>query len=781
MITLQPPYDFHAGINEYVQHLEKVAHAFNEHARAEHLGVRLDASSAIAAVSDLRTSLNKIAPYLTRPDDTGVLHPEQLVTSIDAMIQVLGKPDEAGLILGALQSGKTTTGLALQLLGPIYYRLTGKMLYPFYLLTSQTSHQAQTTHELTRFLQYYGDLKFEIDATHPNPTYQTPESALHPLFVIAPTLSMYRDHVLNHVKDYFSLPKVEDYVWRRAWGENVQRIADRVEALAKAGFIPFMIIDEPQFGASDRIEIDPSGAVHRHPCVFARIFDETAKRLNIARDKHVFIALSATPYEIHDLKRIWKVPQRLGQGYSGFNFFAGALIDESIEINPPRILSFTEFAQEVGVPFLARTNLQAFDSLQRFNKMSSKLAYPNEWQDYRDDVLLAISQTLLNLRERHQGEVFGVCMRTINNNVKASDILEALPIGDEFDIVEYYGMEATGKSVKQILAERDEARRRKPFVLMVTSRARMGDAFPAEVKYFFEFTEKFTDLNSMMQGLIGRACGYGKSSTVVLSTRNTIMVRAVSSVQGGYLMDPSRHSMVVGGKRRGRPTVILTVRRQPEDERLDEFFRRIDGELVNALVEQPTASLRTRRKDTRRTGPVLRIAEETGLFEYLESDVAHERYYENYQRFRLARIGDKVQNLSRLGSFLEYRVDKEGDCRFAFREWKGEGHTGLRARGRSGGDDDDVTRREHDHLEPQILLEKYDTTTGVPTADYGDQPRAAGMWRSCAVVLPLLHPVQEFVVGDAAYPIETSPFSEWMDADELTARRLERERRQAGD
>ncbi len=120
MITAEPQHDdLRAKIQEYKSHLEAVAHDFNEYARAEHLGVILNASSGIAAASDLHTSLNKVAPFLTRPDDTGVLHREQLVTAIDAMIAILRNPGEAGLILGALQSGKTTTGLALQLLGPV--------------------------------------------------------------------------------------------------------------------------------------------------------------------------------------------------------------------------------------------------------------------------------------------------------------------------------------------------------------------------------------------------------------------------------------------------------------------------------------------------------------------------------------------------------------------------------------------------------------------------------------------------------------------------------------
>jgi hypothetical protein len=40
---------------------------------------------------------------------------------------------------------------------------------------------------------------------------------------------------------------------------------------------------------------------------------------------------------------------------------------------------------------------------------------------------------------------------------------------------------------------------------MVTSKARMGDQFPSDVQYFIEFAQQATDLNALLQGLVGRA------------------------------------------------------------------------------------------------------------------------------------------------------------------------------------------------------------------------------------------------------------------------------------
>lgn len=99
----------------------------------------------------------------------------------------------------------------------------------------------------------------------------------------------------------------------------------------------------------------------------------------------------------------------------------------------------------------------------------------------------------------------------------------------------------------------------------VTNRARMGhaflDVFLAGVEWFLEFSKKASDLNALFQGLLGRACGYGKNSTVVMSSENADFVNDYQRQHGGYIYKPSRHSYITGGYRRGAPTSLIRVRR----------------------------------------------------------------------------------------------------------------------------------------------------------------------------------------------------------------------------
>ena len=85
-------------------------------------------------------------------------------------------------------------------------------------------------------------------------------------------------------------------------------------------------------------------------------------------------------------------------------------------------------------------------------------------------------------------------------------------------------------SVKRALKNRK--RPGLPFLIAVTSRARMGDAFPRGVEWFLEFSRKATNLNALLQGLLGRACGYDKNSTVVMSADNIHLVEDYKRERG---------------------------------------------------------------------------------------------------------------------------------------------------------------------------------------------------------------------------------------------------------
>ena len=102
----------------------------------------------------------------------------------------------------------------------------------------------------------------------------------------------------------------------------------------------------------------------------------------------------------------------------------------------------------------------------------------------------------------------------------------------------------------------------------------MGDQFPKDVQYFIEFSQRASDLNSLLQGLIGRACGYGKKSLVILSNRNQQVLDAYVATHGDYVITPSRHSVVAGGINDFTMRRQIMIERDPLDPVLEGFFQR---------------------------------------------------------------------------------------------------------------------------------------------------------------------------------------------------------------
>jgi hypothetical protein len=772
--------DMRQRIEEYVAHLERIARAFTEHARENGLGVRLDAGGAIAAARR-GTGLARVMRFIDRPDDSGVLHGAQLMTALDCIGELLTSPHDNGLVLGAMQSGKTTTSLALQFAGPIVYLLTGRCLYPIYLITSYTSQEDQTKIEIARFLDFYGELSVFVDEQHSCRLIDYVRNMpLDPAFQYSPTVNTYREHVLkNALPDTMIGPRLEDFIQRRAPGESIRRIADLCRRANSKGFTPLLIIDEPQYGASDRLVV-VEDQVERRPCVLLQIFDRIKEAIGDDSIDQRFVGLSATPYELHDVEAVWKVKQYLTSTYTGFNYFGGKVIDTEADVTPPRTLSFDDFGTELGLPFLGKVSLATYDADHRaFNRLARKIGYDGTQLQYRQQVESVLRSVILQMARSGSTPACGICVRLFNNNIRSHRLLEALRLpSNQIEVIEYFGSDHRGQSVKRAIRQR--AHPELPFLIAVTNRARMGDAFPREVEWFLEFSYKASDLNALLQGLLGRACGYGKRSTVVMSVENALLVEDYKRAQGDYIYRTSRHSLVVGPYRRGAPTSLIRIRRDMDDPLVAQFFERIDREVVAPHVIQDTATLRTHRvrgSDEYRTGPVLRIAEDLGLFTHLEQEDVRQRLFPTLPEFRIARAGDDVTSMRDPARRLQYTLDADGNCRFTFREWTEDGsnHGGVRSRGYGVRDAADPSRAG-DTLEPQVNMRKFDPTTGQIIDDKrinGElaerRERRPGHWRAEMITLPLVRAVRELQAGEATYPVEHSPFSRLLSPEEREA------------
>src|SRR2546422_3408645 len=102
-----------AGLREYENHLTTIAGVFNDHAKSVGLPVKMDPRSALKAAKG-GIGLGRISSFWSHHDESGIIHPEQLQTAVECINLLLQDERRQGHVVGAMQSGKTTTSLALQ-------------------------------------------------------------------------------------------------------------------------------------------------------------------------------------------------------------------------------------------------------------------------------------------------------------------------------------------------------------------------------------------------------------------------------------------------------------------------------------------------------------------------------------------------------------------------------------------------------------------------------------------------------------------------------------------
>jgi hypothetical protein len=505
-----------------------------------------------------------------------------------------------------------------------------------------------------------------------------------------------------------------------------------------------MIVDEPQFGASDRL-IQIGGNKTVVDCLLSRIEKEIRTTIGADADRVKAIGLSATPFELHSLQRVWKVFQRLGPAYRGFNDFGGKPIDPSVRIQPPDTLSVTDAAVRFNIPFLEDVNASAYSRSRSFQSWANKIHYSGTWTKYRQDCVKAIRDLVMALIQNGSqgGEegppAVGICLRAINDNDHTEQLLADLNLPSHLiEVVRFYGAGGQGMTVKQVIAGRKKPQL--PYLFMVTSKARMGDQFPSDVQYFIELSQKASDLNALLQGLVGRACGYGKNSLVILSDKNHRILDAYMASHGDYVMTPSRHSVVAGGLRGLEQRRQITIERDPTDPALEAFFQDLDLHVVLPTVPPGVDMKPARAPAGGRRGSVLTFAEVHNFFDHVESASFRESNLPHVLgAVEIVRRGERITVQDSAGNSVaaSYLTDTAGGCRFNFRNDSYAGRGGIKGRGRGRRDAQDPALNQG-VLEPSIGLRKRDPITG----GWIDNVAIPGEWVAVSITLPLRKPCQ---------------------------------------
>jgi hypothetical protein len=374
-----------------------------------------------------------------------------------------------------------------------------------------------------------------------------------------------------------------------------------------------------------------------------------------------------------------------------------------------------------------------------FLSWAQKINYAGTWAQYRQDCVNAIRDLIIALIQRggHHGaqSPVGICLRALNDNDHTEQLLADLNLPSHLiEVVRFFGTGGQGQTVKQVIAQRQKPHL--PYLFMVTSKARMGDQFPSDVSYFIELSQKASDLNALLQGLVGRSCGYGKNSLVILSDRNDLILDAYVATHGDYVMLPSRHSIVVGGTNNLAQRRQITIERDPADPVLEAFFEDLDRQIVVPTVPAGADMKPHRAPNGSRRGPILTLAERHKIFEYVESPFRQAKLAHVIGAAEIVRRGETILLTDANGNAIKgsYLTDHAGGCRFNFRKDTYAGRAGIKGRGRGERDAQDPALNQG-VLEPSIGVRNDPTTGG-----WVDNPPIPGEWMAVSITLPLRTP-----------------------------------------
>lgn len=745
--------DFAKAKKEFLSHVEALATAFNTASKLLGLGVRL---STRRLKMEVEVNPAIITTYFDGSDRGGRIYENQIRTAVDAIKFLIENPEMSLLILGALQSGKTGTSNALHFFGPINYLITGRKVFPIYLVTSLTSHEEQTKDELTRFLLFYGSLEFKFEKkTCTLAAFLAPSVAEDDfLFANQPSLKTYRDHVLQNAnEDEYQAIKVDDMVKRRVHGKGLRELAETAARLKARGYDPLYVLDEVQHGASDRTVLNlTTGKTETRPCVLKQLLTNIHEALD---EKARFICLSATPFDTSDMSQLGKIFQYLPSNYVGFNMFKGMKIDHTVTITPPKVLNYAEMGKQIGVPELKWVNMAFYNIIvidrcdprddrvttrsfkpRSFEKWAREVGYNiggGTWFDKMDRYMAFVEKTLrktldvlvrTNGGKAKDGRPLGVVVRAVNDNSITRHLIRK--IGFNRDVAQPLAFDNNSEgSVKQFIQRTHDGQ--KPVVMFVTSKARMGDAFPVNFEVFLDFAQKAGDLNALLQGLLGRACGVGKNSTVVLSEQNTDTVRLYIKEDGLVRGKGSRHAINIGTKAtKARKMSAWKVFHDPNDPVIDGFFDYVNRELVDKYVMPSTGSGKVVTKRSRggpRFTPFFGAA--NPVFDHIEATQGA-KYRNLLGKIEIARNGDIVG-----GKGFHLSDADPLACEVIFRRGDKIGGNAGRGKGQRDGSAQSERGQTRKHLMPQINLKLVN-----------------GKWRAFMVVMALKSPVTD--VGPAA-------------------------------
>jgi hypothetical protein len=561
------------------------------------------------------------------------------------------------------QAGKTTTNVSALFLAPIIYVMTAAeyikrpdprhlpiVYYPILFVPSNRALLDESNEAIDNLFKLYGMVEIASTdrsvITTPNrflaEKYQVHKALSGPIGIAVKAME---DSVLERGEEEIarSLTVLTSH---RPTKAEMSRVANYLRSIlsnhgkqvqdVQREFV--IINDEYDHGEQDGQLMDD--LLHEETLFYR---GQERSIMSICRNREFesrIINSSATPFSSQDSNvDAETIRLRLGEGYHGFNFFGGALIDDRVTDNTePDQTSMSAFADAVGVPFLRLVRHNMYRSKKfavqsaallkelgrtplydtKMTKQLGRLASMNGAQ-YDVECEKALAKMIDWLSQWHHD----IVIRFTNDKKRTGLMIEAIQkiLGDKVDIGQWNGdsPKKTEKSAAMYFTKHHkDSGGKKPVVQFVVAFARRGNPYPAAARFFIEFTKKAASMAVIMQGLLGRACGYGAKydetlvhpitgemgfgNLVVLSDIDYDTSMQSKAQHGHYDATPRRLSSVsVGSRRLAHSTRNLTtdvVLHRGLSPQIKKTIDRLQPTICGLIVEDEAGASGTKNQKT---------------------------------------------------------------------------------------------------------------------------------------------------------------------------------------
>ncbi|MCV9964816.1 hypothetical protein OIU34_23265 [Pararhizobium sp. BT-229] len=585
-------------VAELRNHVLQFSDWFNEAAAKQRLGITLDPTAVVRHIENtLPDHVTKLYGQMTEH----MVHKEQVQTAIDAIARTIAEPGKSGIVLGALQSGKTGTAFMTLFAAPVHYLKSRVTFVPLFMTTNQNSHLMQTQKAMRGFFDLYGGINIVSDGkTHSLIDYYQQSGAdLVETQEGETEITLRGYHTRLGEEMYPGSDPVEALVKgmtvKRVPGGISKKVRSYCERARDRGHGVMLIVDEPQYGASNQIKKNGDEV----ECLLSRLFAEVDEDFFSPDTPNFMIGLSATPFDTAYLSNLWRVNQRLNRSYVGPNVFGGMRIDDSVITKAPKVASFKEVARVKGLDWFGEISY-LIGAAKKPERSSFKATTVGEDGERREmkfferkqkgaDLVRALFDSHLLKRQANSGEPVGALLRIANNKRLTEEIVEAMAIAgpdSPYNVIRFYG--ANG-DIKQLIWEATRNDKR-PYIVVTVGKGRMGDAFPASTVMATDLTNSPTDANAFLQGVYGRMCGYGKRDPVVFVSDKSKELHAqyMENLGATPEFDLSKHvkTTVLSKGRNHRESYFMITDEMIDSDHENSPLRSFRADIIAYLEQQ---------------------------------------------------------------------------------------------------------------------------------------------------------------------------------------------------